>query len=725
MSAYTQSGKSHTARKHLNLEHLEVRQLMAVDLTSLAAPADLLDPVADSSTSSLQSQTTSTSAATASNTAFTPTVRVATRTFDGTNNNLTNRQLGSTDEQLLRVADAEYGDLVKTLGGAHRPAPRVISNAIAAQDETAARSDRQLSAYIYVWGQFLDHDIDLTEPPTTNAESVAIAIPTGDEQFDPNSTGTQVIPFKRSRYDATTGTSTANPREQINQITAWIDASMIYGSDKATADSLRTFVGGKLRTGAGALPPTDASGNFVAGDVRANENVELTSMHALFLREHNRIATQLAQQNPMWTDEQIYQQARATVGAEIQVITYKEFLPALLGPGALTRYTGYNSSVDPSIANEFSTAAFRLHTLINDDVEFFGNDGRAVRDEVGLRDAFFNPALLKETGISTILKYAASTTAQEDDNQIVDGLRNFLFGQPGQGGLDLASLNIQRGRDHGLADYNAVRAAYGLAPVTSFADITSDSNLQQTLQSLYGSVDNIDLWVGALAEDHVPGASVGELARTIIADQFERLRDGDRFWYQRVFSGNALSQIEQTTLASVIRRNTTVNNLQNNVFFMRAEVSGQVYLDSNANGRQDFRENALPGVTVQLINDEGGVMATTLTGRDGRYRFSQMEETGDYQVRVVAPSRLWAPVTTRDVLVSRGGLALTGINFGLRLGGRPNLAASATDAASTTTNLQTQQAAAMDAALASMNSTSSTITPTSFGAPRTRTRFRR
>jgi hypothetical protein len=148
----------------------------------------------------------------------------------------------------------------------------------------------------------------------------------------------------------------------------------------------------------------DASGSFVAGDTRANENIELTSMQALFLREHNRIAAQLARENPTWTDEQLYQQARARVGAEIQVITYKEFLPALLGQGALTTYRGYNASVDPSIANEFSTAAFRLHTLINDDVEFFGNDGRAVRDEVPLIEAFFNPDLLKQTGIDNILK---------------------------------------------------------------------------------------------------------------------------------------------------------------------------------------------------------------------------------------------------------------------------------------------------------------------------------
>src|SRR5262249_18829601 len=161
----------------------------------------------------------------------------------------------------------------------------------------------------------------------------------------------------------------------------------------------------------------------------------------------------------------------------------KEWLPALLGPNALDPYTGYNPRVNPDIATEFSTAAFRLHSTINDDVEFFDNNGRpitftyvdehgrtiTVDGEVSLADAFFTPTLFGQTGVNGMLKYAASTHAEAMDNQLVGSLRNFLFGQPGQGGLDLASLNIQRGRDHGLADYNTTRAAYGLPRVTSFS----------------------------------------------------------------------------------------------------------------------------------------------------------------------------------------------------------------------------------------------------------------
>ncbi len=595
---------------------------------------------------------------------------------DGAGNNLLHASWGSTGTDLIRTVAAQYTDGISTPAGAARPSARLISNTLVSQSDSIL-NNRYMSNMVYAWGQFIDHDIDLTSGGTPT-QSFNVAVPTGDASFDPNGTGTQVIPLSRSEYDPATGTSTANPRQQINDITSYLDGSMIYGSDATRAAALRTMVGGKLKTSDGNLLGLNTAGLanandthqtadnqlFLAGDVRANENIELTSLQTLFVREHNRLADQLAKSNPRLTDEQIYQQARKLVIAEVQAVTFNEFLPALLGPNAITPYRGYNPNVNAGIANEFSTAAFRFgHSMLGDDVEFLSNTGAEVADSVELKDAFFNPNVVKQTGIDPLLKYLASDNAQEVDIHVVDSLRNFLFGEPGQGGLDLASLNIQRGRDHGLADYNSVRAAYGLPKVTSFAQITSDVSLQQKLQSLYGNVNNIDLWVGGLAENHTAGGSLGPTFTRIIADQFQRLRDGDRLWYQNSLSGPQLDQIQHTTLADIIQRNTGLTNLQSDVFFYRTGVSGQVFADVNANGRTDLGERGIAGRTIQLLDTAGAVVATTQTDREGRYYFDQVA-LGTYKVHEVLPTG--AALGTKNdltVAVTRGQL-INNQNFG-------------------------------------------------------------
>jgi len=308
---------------------------------------------------------------------------------------------------------------------------------------------------------------------------------------------------------------------------------------------------------------------FLAGDVRANENVALSSMHTIWVREHNRIATELAAENPLASDEELYQQARSIVAGELQAITYNEFLPALLGFDALSTYNGYDSTVDPGISNIFSTAAYRFgHSLLSPVLQRTDSAGnQAIEGDLALQAAFFDPAELIDHGVDSLLRGAATQLAQELDNQVVDDVRNFLFGPPGAGGFDLVSLNIQRGRDHGLPDYNQARIDLGLSPVSDFSEITSNQELAEALRETYGDVNNIDVWVGGLAEDHLPGSSMGELFSTIIVDQFERIRAGDRFWYENVFSGEQLESIRNTTLADVIQRNSGVTGLQENVFY--------------------------------------------------------------------------------------------------------------------------------------------------------------
>jgi hypothetical protein len=399
---------------------------------------------------------------------------------------------------------------------------------------------------------------------------------------------------------------------------------------------------------------------FLAGDVRANENIELTAVQTLFVREHNRVAGLIQQANPSLTDDQIYQMARAYVTAEEQSITFNEFLPALLGSGVITAYHGYNPRVNPGIANEFSTAAYRFgHSLLAPDVQFLNNDGTTAAPELSLANAFFNPPVVVQNGVDTILKYLASDNAQEVDTKIVPQLQNFLFGPPGAGGFDLASLNIQRGRDHGLADYNSTRVAYGLPKVKSFADITSNPQLQAQLQQLYGSVNNIDLWVGGLAEDHVPGGSVGPLFTRIIADQFQRLRDGDRLWFENIYSGSTLNTLEHTTLADIIRWNTTISNVQNNVFFYDPVITGRVVRSGST---PSGAPAGVPGVTVQLLDTGGNVVATTVTNVFGFYLFQDMD-LGTYRVRQVLPPN-WVQISPNpaDVMITRS-MVVAGVNF--------------------------------------------------------------
>lgn len=571
--------------------------------------------------------------------------------YDGTGNNVRHPTWGSAGSAFLRMAEAAYADGTSAPSGADRPNPRDISNALMSQLE-ATESASGMSNFVYAWGQFIDHDIDLTDTATP-AESFNISVPTGDDDFDPAGTGTKTISLSRSNWDPTTGTGTTNPRQQVNSITAYIDGSMVYGSSKETADSLRTFVGGQLKTSEGNLLPVEDS-MFVAGDIRASENPELMSLQTLFMREHNRLAEEISQSDPSLTDEQIYQKTRQRVIAEIQAITYNEFLPALLGPNALKRYSGYKANVNVGISNEFATAAFRVgHTMVGNDTDFLDDDGNSVRDPVLLKDAFFNISILQETGIDPVLKYLASDRAEEIDTQIVDSLQNFLFGAPGQGGLDLASLNIQRGRDHGLADYNTTRAAFGLPKVTSFAQITSNPELQQKLEELYGDVNKIDLWVGGLAEDHVKGGNVGETFARIIADQFTRLRDGDRFYYQNVYKGAELREIQNTKLSDILKNNTDLENLQDNVFFFQTSIEGRVFGDRNRDGNLGSSERTLGGRTVELLGSTGEVVMTTTSKPNGTFRFEGMP-LGTYTVREVLPAGTTSTTVSTPIVLNKG-----------------------------------------------------------------------
>lgn len=498
-----------------------------------------------------------------------------TRSYDGRGNNLAHPGWGATDAWLLNSCRPGFADGLSAPAAAGLPNPRAVSNAVFAQDGDRF-GDSRLSDLWWAFGQLLDHDITLTHD--SRDEFMGVRVPVGDPDFDPDSTGAAMLPMMRSAsaHDA------SGLRRFGNEITAFVDGSNVYGSDAGRAAWLRSFEGGRLRTSAGELPPFNTqTGEFgapidslapvmeglrhpgqrllVCGDVRANENSLLASLHALWVREHNHIADSLATADPTAGDEALYQHARRLVGAELQHITYAEWLPAIgVDLGA---YGGYDAGVDPGIANEFAAAAFRFgHTLVGSELWLADGGGQLLpTSPLALRDVFFDPgAVVQREGVSALLGGAAIHRQQALDCSVVTDLRSFLFGEPGAGGLDLAAINIQRGRDRGLASFNDVRRDLGLTPYGSFADLTGDSELVDELAAVYADVESIDAWVGLLAEVRA-GTEVGPTLATILREQFGRLRAGDRFYYgnDAALSGAERAWVERQRLASVIARNSS------------------------------------------------------------------------------------------------------------------------------------------------------------------------
>jgi hypothetical protein len=258
----------------------------------------------------------------------------------------------------------------------------------------------------------------------------------------------------------------------------------------------------------------------------------------------------------------------------------------------------------------------------------------------------------------------------------VDDVRSFLFTNTGDGGHDLAALNIQRSRDHGLASYAEARVAFGLSPVTAFSQITSDLAVQNALKAAYGTVDRVELWVGGLAEQHLPGSSVGPLFAAILKDQFSRLRDGDRFWYQNpgVLPQAQASEIESTLMSHIIKRNTKLVNLQPQVFFFETSVSGVAFKDVNGDGMlavpapapapgkqapapgkqapapAPATEPLLKGIPVSLIAADGTVAASGVTDATGNFVLRAQLDLGNYTLK----SSLNPSVAIR-VTLTKGG----------------------------------------------------------------------
>jgi len=594
------------------------------------------------------------------------------RTFDGRNNNPINPSWGAAHAPLQNITQISFSDSISAPTGTNRPNPRFISNRLFAQSGLL-NDPMQLSDYTWVFGQFIDHDVTFV---LDGNEPAMIDVPMGDQWFDPMATGQVKIPMLRSAVMEGTGTSPDNPRLFPNEITSFLDASAVYGSGKERADWLRTFSNGKLKISAGNLLPyntidgefdseidpdaphmDDAVGHspkhFVAGDARANENPLLVGFHTLFVREHNRLCDELIVRYPDWSDEELYQYARKIVGGMLQAIVYKEWLPAM---GVhLPAYEGYQSDVNPSISNVFSAAAFRMgHTLLNGNIMMLDNDGNSLPEgNLSLREAFFNIQPVREHGLDPFFKGMGVQVQQSFDSKVIDDVRNFLFGPPGAGGLDLAAININRGRERGLADFNTIRENIGLPRYLFFQQINSNPAIFTALQDLYGNINNIDPWVGMLAEQRMNNALFGPTVMRIMEIQFTNMRDGDRFYYENdpsILPEDRLF-VRNTRMVDIVMRNTNITLMQANVFnaMPHSEICPLVTVEGAV-----FTENGTPLDAVSLFLDNETDSAREIwTDENGAYEFYSIDGCGDYAVYPQKDSNAKNGVSTLDLVLLR------------------------------------------------------------------------
>uniref|UniRef100_A0A1I7SX05 ShKT domain-containing protein n=1 Tax=Bursaphelenchus xylophilus TaxID=6326 RepID=A0A1I7SX05_BURXY len=484
------------------------------------------------------------------------------RTLDGSCNHHTEVMRGAAYTPYLRLLDANYADGFSQMQTAGLPNPRAVTHRLLTSTVSLQTSK---SAFVTVFAQFIMHDI--TKNTLINVCQCGIRRPEcANIEPDVGDRRRTCVPVTRSTPMCMTGVS-GRPRIPVNENTAYIDGSAVYGSDPTTGDNIR--VGAFMRTqtlNRDVVPPLSQGINFDTGDDRASIFVGLLSMHSIFLRMHNRLAQQLSQINPRWNVDRVYQEVRKIQGAVLQAITYNELLPAVLGgrTSLLGEYSGFNEDVDPGIAAEFAGAAGRQHGLVQESYPLV-NDNFQVVGTYTTASQSGNFDTLRDRGAALILRgYVASPTRKP--GRVSTTMTEFLFG----GQADMASINIMRGRDYGLRTYNDYRVMCGLPKLKSYDDWAevADPKVRERVSQLYPNINKLELYVGGILEEPRQGSLLGPTFSCIWADQFRRIRDGDNFFYKKpgVFTDAQQESIDQISLARIICETTEINRIPENVF---------------------------------------------------------------------------------------------------------------------------------------------------------------
>ncbi len=472
-----------------------------------------------------------------------------------------------------------------------------MSDEIFTQDGAdPAPLDASLTNLLAYWGQWLTFDLAYTED-----SSPLETLPIDD--------GGSL--FRRAAFTL----DPSGVRQQINSATVFIDGETVYGNSEVRAAALRTFKGGQLRVSdMGGLP----SGSFATasgckmsnprklsladleftGNPRSNVDPPIAALQLVFLREHNRLCGDLTKSHPDWSDQQLYDRARARVIATLRKITLYEYLPLLIGP-ALPPYAGYDLTLNPAAESFFVGAAFRFgHSTISSTMALLDENTHTVDTIMMLlRTVLFSRPRAPGNGVlEQLLRGLILSRSQHVDTKVVDDLREYLTSSAGVS--DLVALSVMRGRDFGLPPYNNVRRAYGLKQISTWDELTADVQLRSKLQRVYGpNVSSLDAFVGMLAEPQLPGVPVGELVRAALVQQFSRIRDGDRFWYEGAEGElNPREISELPSLGDVIMRNTFLSSVDvASPFVLRRSSTLVPQADATKAGSDDAANEAGAG----------------------------------------------------------------------------------------------------------------------------------
>ncbi|ATU94434.1 peroxidase family protein [Phyllobacterium zundukense] len=457
--------------------------------------------------------------------------------------------------------------------------------------------------------------------------------------------------------------------------------------------------------------------HFIAGDGRVNENIGLTAVHHVFHSEHNRLvehtkAVTLADAQAMlangsseaeavaflnewlindvatvpagpaglvWDGERLFQAAKFGTEMQYQHLVFEEFARKIQ-PAINTFLVpdGYDVTIDASIVAEFAHVVYRFgHSMLTETIDRF--DPTMTPDQISLIEGFLNPLQFQNNGgvatvdadiaAGAIIRGMTRQAGNQIDEFVTSALRNNLLGLP----LDLATINLARGRDTGVPSLNEARrefyeasqqnillkpyeswvdfaghlkneasiinfiAAYGdhalitaestidgkrdaaltiitgvsvggmIVPADRLAFLNATGPYAGEVPGSLGGLENIDLWIGGLAEETMPfGGMLGSTFNFVFEVQMEKLQSGDRFYYlQRLDGLHLFGEMENNSFAAMIMRNTDATHLPSDVFstpglILEVDQTRQ-FNDSNGDGILDSLDPVGSGILTQLV----------------------------------------------------------------------------------------------------------------------------